>query len=212
MKRALLTLRFEGFWHVGDGRSGGADLDALVRRTPGGLPVVPGRQLKGRLREALELAQHVGAVELADTTIEDWFGSSLPDGSDALQVEEDADAVLGGERRFNTRQGALVFDDATLGHPDDALAWEAWGRVPENARQRAHLFTSVSSTRIKDGLADHGSLRAIELTQPLTLGAWIQGPEAALSALAQAMPLLREIGANGTRGLGRVACGLEVQP
>lgn len=48
-------IRFYTYWHCGSGLSGGSSADALVVRDEEGLPYVPGRTIKGHLREAAEI-------------------------------------------------------------------------------------------------------------------------------------------------------------
>ncbi len=47
------TITFYSPWHCGSGLSAGADLDALVIKDANNLPYVPGRTIKGLVREAL---------------------------------------------------------------------------------------------------------------------------------------------------------------
>ena len=47
-------IHFFSNWHCGSGLSAGADVDALVVKDSDGLPYVPGRTVKGLLREAAE--------------------------------------------------------------------------------------------------------------------------------------------------------------
>lgn len=46
------VVEFFSNWHCGSGQAAGADVDALVVKDKDGLPYVPGRTLKGLLREA----------------------------------------------------------------------------------------------------------------------------------------------------------------
>ena len=41
-------------WHCGSGLAAGADVDALVIKDSDGLPYIPGKTMKGLLREAAE--------------------------------------------------------------------------------------------------------------------------------------------------------------
>lgn len=200
-----LALTFEGYWHIGDGRSDGAGVDALVRKTPAGLPVVPGRQLKGRLRALMEQAARLGHVGVDEEGVTRWFGTPLPP---PPLVGEQTKAVEALEPfRFETREGELFIGDCVLGSAKDAAAWEGW--AADEPASRAELFHAVSSTAIdQGGSALKGSLRCIELTIPLTLHARIEGPADAIEALRRALPLLREVGGHATRGLGRVSARL----
>ena len=45
-------IEFFSNWHCGSGLAAGADVDALVIKDKDGLPYVPGRTIKGLLRDA----------------------------------------------------------------------------------------------------------------------------------------------------------------
>lgn len=63
-------IEFFSNWHCGSGLAAGADVDALVVKDQNGLPFVPGRTIKGLLRDA--------ATELgyAEDSINKVFGKS----------------------------------------------------------------------------------------------------------------------------------------
>lgn len=48
-------IEFFSNWHCGSGLAAGADVDALVIKDKNGLPYIPGRTMKGLLREAATL-------------------------------------------------------------------------------------------------------------------------------------------------------------
>ena len=48
------TITFHTYWHCGSGLSASADVDALPIRDSKGLPYVPGKTIKGLVREAIE--------------------------------------------------------------------------------------------------------------------------------------------------------------
>ena len=52
MRTIKYEIEFFSNWHCGSGLAAGADVDALVIKDNNGLPYVPGRTLKGLLREA----------------------------------------------------------------------------------------------------------------------------------------------------------------
>jgi len=49
------TLKFYSDWHCGSGLASGADVDELVVKDGQGIPFVPGKTLKGLVKEAVEL-------------------------------------------------------------------------------------------------------------------------------------------------------------
>ena len=64
-------IEFFSNWHCGSGLAAGADVDALVIKDRDGLPFVPGRTIKGLLRDA---AQKLG---YAEESISKVFGKSV---------------------------------------------------------------------------------------------------------------------------------------
>ena len=52
MSTIKYEIEFFSNWHCGSGLAAGADVDALVIKDNNGLPYVPGRTLKGLLRDA----------------------------------------------------------------------------------------------------------------------------------------------------------------
>ena len=48
------SIEFHTDWHCGSGLAAGADVDALVVKDEKGMPFVPGKTVKGLLREAVE--------------------------------------------------------------------------------------------------------------------------------------------------------------
>lgn len=84
-------IEFFSYWHCGSGQTAGADVDELVIRDVSGLPFVPGRTLKGLLREAVANILLLRGGE--EGSVEELFGSE-------------------------SRQGRLYFTNASL---SDAL-------------------------------------------------------------------------------------------
>lgn len=52
MENIKYKIEFYSNWHCGSGLSAGADVDSLVIKDTDGLPFIPGRTLKGLLRDA----------------------------------------------------------------------------------------------------------------------------------------------------------------
>jgi CRISPR/Cas system CMR subunit Cmr4 (Cas7 group RAMP superfamily) len=66
MSAYTLHIRLQTYWHAGTGRGLGAAVDAAAYRDADGLPALPGRHIKGLLRDALEQAQAWGWAGHAD--------------------------------------------------------------------------------------------------------------------------------------------------
>lgn len=194
-----LVLRFHSFWHIGTGRGTGAAVDAATHRDQDGLPCVPGRHIKGLLRDALERAQAWG-----------WGGHE--DGSAlAHMFGQRAEQPFVGDAPIS---GALHISDARL--PGDLCAWL---RMDEQRARRAALFRVLMSTAIDEnsGAAKDRSLRGIEVVVPLELRASIATvpghtvPFDWVHRLRDVLPLIPAIGAHRNRGLGRVTMSLEAE-
>lgn len=196
-----ITLSFEmlSFWHCGTGKGAGTGVDAVVVRTQAGLPFIPGRTVKGLLREAVTTLEQAGA--LGQGSAERHFGSAIgaePGGAD------DRVTVLE-EARFRTTPGLLRFGSAHIGKGADEVArWERW--AAGDPAGRASLFRELSSTKLdQQGVAAGKTLRTIEVVVPLTLHAQIDGPDDTfVSVLEKALPLVDGVGSHRSRGLGRV--------
>lgn len=215
-----LQIDIRSYWHAGTGRGSGSHLDALVERDVDGLPFVSGKMLKGLLRDAVNRATSWDVLPvLQDKTImppsinvvELLFGSA---GFGENNVPSD-----------ETKPGVLKISDARL--PAVLCDWLS-GDTQEHRRWRGQLQRSVYSTAINSdsGVAKGGSLRGQEVTVPMQLESRIrllplvhQLPDELTrrfiiahwsEIVQQALPLVRAVGSNRTRGLGR-AC-LSLQP
>lgn len=206
------TLKIELFgpWRSGTGRGRGAHVDAEALRDSLGLPMLPGKQLKGLIRHALETGAALGGgwgFALADQLCGFGDASSLDArGREGVTREDDGQRNVS---RFETTQGALAISSARLA--PHLRAYFAALLSHEGTKTRAHreasaLFYAQRQTKIDErGLVEPGTLRTIEVCVPLTLYAHVQG---ALSAeqrrdLEQSLKLIRAVGSNTTRGLGR---------
>lgn len=194
------TLKIEilSYWHPGTGRGQGSHLDAVTHRSGNGLPCLPGRTVKGLLRDAAhrwESFGGFGSVELPRPSITDQlFG---PYGAEGVE----------------TWPGLLRCSDATLPDSDVDYLFDKPKLV--DGFYRSHFATKIEHDT---GTAEKQSLRGIELVVPLTLYAQIdQVPNARHSGLTtawpeklnEALPLVRAVGANRSRGLGRAVLTLE---
>lgn len=205
---ATLTIDIQGYWHTGTGRGSGSHLDALVDTHAGGLPYLSGRHLKGLLRDAVYKAEQWGRLDAHKARI---------------GGEKITDLLFG--KRYTDPETRVPRDDTTAGllRIGDGLLPEAlrtW--LTHSAQQdlREHFYRELSSTRIEDdsGVAKSRSLRGIQVTVPLRLEAAISTlprlhgdePQALdwQCILADCLPLIRAVGAQRTRGLGRAVLTL----
>lgn len=198
MKRMRLEVCFHEYWHCGSGSGRGSTLDAVVERDHAGLPYVPGRTLKGLLRDAVATLEGL---------------QQRPTGSAAALFGLGARAGLeqrAGQTRHDSVAGMLFVSDARL--PQELAGWLA---QDAQKPQRRALFGELFSTAVDpvSHVALDKSLRSIEVVVPLTLHAELSA-KGAISpdwqeTLARALPLVTRIGANRSRGLGRCSLALE---
>ena len=180
MENKILQYKIDFFssWHCGSGLSAGADVDALVVRDRDGLPYVPGKTVKGLVREAVE-------DFLAFRKEDDLFGNA-----------EDRNNLPQGEEG-KMKQGVLFFSNAEL-LPEQR-------QIILDEQLKPFLFDSVAATRIaEDGIAMPHSLRRIQVVLPCTLyGQILDVPEENKGLLQQAVKLIKRMGLARNRGLGR---------
>ncbi|MDT8438126.1 MAG: RAMP superfamily CRISPR-associated protein [Wenzhouxiangellaceae bacterium] len=179
----VLQVELFSYWQAGTGRGSGAHVDNLSHTDADGLPEIPGRTLKGILRDATRTAGLRG-----------WL-----DDAQLHQVLFGARAEEAGA----SQPGCLRVGSAQL--PSEERRWLAEaGRdcVPE-------LFRDLHSTSIdpNTGTARAHSLRGIQVVIPLVLSARIAELDAApagwVEQLRRCLPLVRAVGSSRSRGLGR---------
>lgn len=193
-KSMFLEIKLLSYWHAGSGFGRGADVDALVLKDPHNLPYLPGRTVKGLLREAMMCCEESGAVPAG--VVERLFGKAAKEGKYTGSIP-----------------GILAFDNAVL--PGKEREWLS-SASSDARRARSALYDSFASTSLdKDGIAQDRTLRTIELCVPVALYAEIHGiprDDETEIHLSKACSLLRAIGSHRTRGLGRCDCTLGVCP
>jgi len=173
------NLEFHSYWHCGSGLSAGADLDSLTIKDKNGLPFVPGRTIKGLVRDAL---YEIGAEE---DVINELLGP--------IPTSE--------EGRFNEdpqKKGILFFSNAELSRQEASVI------LKENLLP--YTKTSISSTAIgDDGIAKEHSLRKTEVSLPCVLEGKIMDipSEEAFLVFKDALQYIKRLGKGRNRGLGR---------
>lgn len=208
----ILEFDIHGFWHVGTGRGAGPFADAVVLRDRSGLPHVPGKQVKGLLRDATEHATRCGVLPKGSASR--WFGSSIHDALDgeaanAERREQDLEAM-----RFATREGVLTIGSAVLGRGRaEAETWRRWAAT--HPALVAEMYRPFSSTKVDDeGVAQNQTLRSIEVVVPMKLYAEVEGPTVGehrdwLVELPRVLSLIDGVGGHRNRGFGRVTVRVE---
>lgn len=186
---ARLQFEISSYWHVGTGGGIHGGLDASQLRDHDGLPYLPGRSVKGLVREALRQGEALGHLK-AGTCIA-YCGEA---GFDTSQRNIPV-----------TQPGKLLFSDARLHDGERAKLSSASPEV------KARLFRTLQSTAIEQstGVAKDATLRTIEVSVPMTLyadlGSLSTDDKKWTEDLIAVLPLIRGVGAHRTRGLGRVS-------
>lgn len=173
-----ITIEILSFWRVGTGGTQSRGFDAMCVRDQLGLPYLPGKNLRGLLRDAVRQASDYGWIEGADTL----FGTSSDEAVShpgCLRVES-AHLPLSDQRALRDNPALIRFLFQT---------------------KRSTAIDAQS------GAAQNHSLRFEEVAIPLTLEAEVSeinnAPEGWETMVSTALPLIRQIGSGRTRGLGR---------
>ena len=194
MSTTTLTIDIQSYWHPGTGRGSGFHLDALTHAGADGLPRLPGRTLKGLLRDALLRAETWGWAEVPSGTTEALFGSRLK------------------ERRGHpddnlSTPGCLRVGDAVLAPEVARYLASPAGRPLVAGLYREHFSTAIDAD---SGVAREHSLRGMQILVPLTLHASLTEVTGAAQPLPDwrhrlqsVFPLITAVGAHRTRGFGR---------
>lgn len=180
-----LIVDIQDYWITGTGRGG--IHDAATRTDRDGLPFLPGRHLRGLLRDAMETLAAF-RDDVLDAEVKALFGT------------DDADT--------ENQPGLIEVRDALLPPPVvDAIL-----HAP---RRRDALFEVLRVTMMdaEHGTAKDRTLRNLRVAVPMTLEgeiAWrVDAPANHPMAtrwdglMEEALPLVMAVGANRHRGLGR---------
>jgi len=166
-------------WHVGSGLDGGADADLLVLKDENNLPYIPGKTIKGLLKDSLldiaDLEHHKGVKEIIDSL----FGK---------EVKKD-------KKVKGTKPGTLFFSDAEINDSE---------KKDISIQLSSQLYKNLASTQIDDkGIAKKSSLRTMEVCIPINLEGEIEGEQIDDALFEMAFKWTRQLGVNRNRGLGR---------
>ena len=184
-------VEFLDYWHLSSGLSAGAKLDSTVIKDKYDLPYLSGKTLKGLVREM--------ALAFECDFIDTCFGTTT-DKKDKCYEE-------GKEER----EGTCYFSNATL-------PTEVADEIKEHKLQE-RLYDVIASTKIgqkglkseTEGIAVDNSLREIEVVVPLTLEGCIDDvPSKYEKKMIQALKMIKRMGLNRNRGLGRCQITVEV--
>lgn len=173
-----LEILFLTYWHCSSGSSGGSRLDATVARDKNNLPFIPGKTLKGHIRD---MAESLNDNDFLNAC----FGYSTYEDEPGYD-----ESVLAKPNK--EREGKCYFTNAVLEE-----------QIDNDLGQ--YLYHSISSTAVDaNGIAKTGTLREIEAVVPLTLKAKVLHiPQKYKESMEKAVRQVKRIGLNRTRGWGR---------
>jgi len=177
-------ITLHSMWHCGSGESKGADMDALVIKDSNGLPYIPGKTIKGLIKDGMQELAEVGEL-VSNENIWQIFGKEA----------NNYDGII----------GQCFFNNATM-----PKVLKEYLSGQGNAYQK-YLFFKLTSTSIdgQTGVAKDHSLRSMEATVPMELvGEILDVPDGLYSKLEQAMQMVKGLGVGRNRGLGR--CTFEI--
>lgn len=195
----LLHIDFSGFWISGSGRGRGFAVDEEGITDEDGFPYLPGRHIKGVLRDATRKLLDVEA-DLTPALIDALFG---------VETRTSSDVGRAG-------LGLLSFRDARLSEPFKRGLQEAGGTA-------ADLFRTIASTAMAEtGVAATGTLRVVRVAVPLVLTAPIEFDAARASSffdvprlsqgwrdiVASSLVMVTAFGGGRNKGFGRCFAGL----
>ena len=187
MKTLKYTIEFHTYWHCGSGLAAGADVDALVIKDKNEMPYIPGKTIKGLMREAVEEIISLRPDRMNEEEYLKVFGYLDDGGSEKKEVE--------------MKKSESFFTNANL---------VEYKEIVKDKLQR-FLLTSISSTAIdSDGIAKDHSLRKMQVVVPCKLsGEIINVPDGMVSLLSDAAKFIKNMGVNRNRGLGRCTINVE---
>ena len=199
------SIKFHTDWHCGSGLAAGADVDALVVKDENGLPYIPGKTIKGLVREAM-------------SDIIGFRQGCAPSSNNEIQVDDSSDFITAfgysGKLEYEEpkdekedykliKHGAAFFTNAELNEDEkSAIVKQGLARF---------MYRSIASTAINEnGIAVEHSLRKMEVTVPCTLeGNILNVPESLADDIIDALKYIKRLGQNRNRGLGRCSITAE---
>ncbi len=169
-------IEFHSDWHCGSGLAAGADVDALVIKDKNNMPYVPGKTIKGLVREAIEEIRHLQS------------NNDVSDIDVAFGFFKDKEKM---------GRGNLFFTNAEL-------PVEEYHAIVSNKASH-FLFRSISNTAIgNNGIAKDNSLRKTQVVVPCTLhGEILNIPDTLVSELETSFGFIKRLGQMRNRGYGR---------
>ena len=169
MKEIHYMIRMLGYWHCGSGQAAGADVDALVIKDKDGLPFIPGKTLKGLVRQAFE---EIAAFK-GESSVEGDRLFGIPGGApsktyftDAQIVEKD-EIIKDGLSEWLYQTVSMTEIDSNTGTASDLSLRKIEVVVPCTLKGSILFVEDGSADKIKDALR---YIKAIGLDRNRGLG------------------------------------------
>ncbi len=181
------TITFYSFWRIGTGLGSGS-IDSVLMKDDDNLPIIPGKTLKGLIRDAYYECHLPNGKEL--------FGHELPEEAENL-------------KKSDLQDGKLYFGTAHL--PDDEANY-----LKNNTELIKGLYRNITTTRLDNNKQNvDTALVKSEVCIPLTLEAEITPvneetiSDKNIEELEKAFKMLKLMGEKRYRGLGRCLVKLD---
>ena len=174
-------IKFLDYWHTSSGLSAGAKLDSSVVKDSDELPYLSGKTIKGLVREMADIFSDCDFINKC------FGGSSKKE--DTCYSE-----------KYKGKEGECYFSNATLNKDKKDKKDEI---VSNNLQD--NLYSVIASTKMENGIAVDDSLREIEVVIPISLYGEILDIDSHedKEKLLKALKMIKRIGLNRNRGLGR---------
>ena len=166
-------IQFHSLWHCGSGLSAGADVDNLVVKDKQGMPFVPGKTMKGLIREA----------------VEDYIDFTHDESNEKLKEE-----TFGIEGELT---GVAYFGDATLG------PHEYKNIVATQSQQYLYTKITTTAIEEDGTAQDHSLRSMEAVVPCTLEGVIRNVPEDMGAIICKSLGLIKRIGQKRNRGLGR---------
>jgi len=199
MPNQQLTLSFDirSEWHISGGDEGGAHADALMLKDHNQLPYIPGRSVRGLLKEAFQIAQE-----------NQWF----------IDQPHLINLLFGNEGEHTSSQGLLRITNATLSAQEIAYFMEHKKIGAHKQLFRVHYSTAIDNCT---GVAKEGSLRGVEVAAPMTLTSKVSlnhnhpninefDDSTLVELINNVTPLITNVGAKKQRGNGQAFVTVDI--
>lgn len=162
------------YWHISSGKSGGALYDALVLKDENKLPYIPGRTIKGLIRDN---AFQLGWLEIGKT--ENF-------------IDKDLQKCLG----TADIAGECYFSNLSLNENEQKSI------VSNNLQE--FLYERLAFTALdKNRVAKDDTLREFEVVVPVELEGFVEVCESCEEKIKKLLKMIKRLGVDRRRGFGR---------